>query len=72
MDNMMARFNDDITHSAPKKLLFNRLSASFSDNLVPSKCFSCLITTIEHLPYKNPYQQLPRSAAWARNRRIAA
>ncbi|XP_016968302.1 mitotic spindle assembly checkpoint protein MAD1 [Drosophila biarmipes] len=36
MDNMLARFNDDITHSAPKKLLFNRLSASFSDNLVPT------------------------------------
>jgi len=46
MDNMMARFNDDITHSAPKKLLFNRLSASFSDNLVPSNCFPCLITSI--------------------------
>ncbi|XP_017044705.1 mitotic spindle assembly checkpoint protein MAD1 [Drosophila ficusphila] len=36
MDNMMAQFNDSITHSAPKKLLFNRLSASFSDDLVPS------------------------------------
>ncbi|XP_016974094.2 mitotic spindle assembly checkpoint protein MAD1 isoform X1 [Drosophila rhopaloa] len=34
MDNMMAIFNDSITHSAPKKLLFNRLSTSFCDDLV--------------------------------------
>ncbi|KAH8290169.1 hypothetical protein KR054_000741 [Drosophila jambulina] len=34
MDNMLARFNESITHSAPKKLLFNRLSASFSDDFV--------------------------------------
>uniref|UniRef100_A0A6P4EC07 Mitotic spindle assembly checkpoint protein MAD1 isoform X1 n=1 Tax=Drosophila rhopaloa TaxID=1041015 RepID=A0A6P4EC07_DRORH len=36
MDNMMAIFNDSITHSAPKKLLFNRLSTSFCDDLVVS------------------------------------
>ncbi|XP_017024557.1 mitotic spindle assembly checkpoint protein MAD1 [Drosophila kikkawai] len=36
MDNMLARFNESITHSAPKKLLFNRLSASFSDDFVAS------------------------------------
>ncbi|KAH8260722.1 hypothetical protein KR038_004690 [Drosophila bunnanda] len=36
MDNMLARFNESITHSAPKKLLFNRLSASFSDDFVDS------------------------------------
>ncbi|KAI8038623.1 mitotic spindle assembly checkpoint protein MAD1 [Drosophila gunungcola] len=36
MDNIMAIFNDSITHSAPKKLLFNRLSTSFSDDFVAS------------------------------------
>ncbi|XP_020799254.1 mitotic spindle assembly checkpoint protein MAD1 [Drosophila serrata] len=36
MDNMLARFNESITHSAPKKLLFNRLSTSFSDDFVAS------------------------------------
>lgn len=38
MDNMLARFNESITHSAPKKLLFNRLSTSFSDDFVACKC----------------------------------
>ncbi|XP_030380672.1 mitotic spindle assembly checkpoint protein MAD1 [Scaptodrosophila lebanonensis] len=32
LDNIIARFNDSITHSAPKKLSFNRLSASFNDS----------------------------------------
>ncbi|XP_034651518.1 mitotic spindle assembly checkpoint protein MAD1 [Drosophila subobscura] len=32
LDNMVDQFNDSITHSAPKKLLFNRLSISLSDD----------------------------------------
>ncbi|EDW36037.1 GL16896 [Drosophila persimilis] len=32
LDNMVDHFNDSITHSAPKKLLFNRLSISLSDD----------------------------------------
>ncbi|KAH8321681.1 hypothetical protein KR074_011587 [Drosophila pseudoananassae] len=36
MDNMMAQFNDSVTHSAPKKLLFNRLSTSFTDDFIAS------------------------------------
>ncbi|XP_017123492.1 mitotic spindle assembly checkpoint protein MAD1 [Drosophila elegans] len=36
MDNIMAIFNDSITHSAPKKLVFNRLSTSFGDDFVAS------------------------------------
>jgi len=32
LDNIMARFNDSITHSAPKKLIFDRLSMSFNDD----------------------------------------
>ncbi|KAH8292596.1 hypothetical protein KR018_010165 [Drosophila ironensis] len=35
MDNMMALFNDSVTHSAPKKLIFNRLSNSFADDADP-------------------------------------
>ncbi|KAH8307734.1 hypothetical protein KR044_011751 [Drosophila immigrans] len=34
LDNIMARFNDSITHSAPKKLVFDRLSMSFNDDSV--------------------------------------
>ncbi|XP_023177913.1 mitotic spindle assembly checkpoint protein MAD1 [Drosophila hydei] len=34
LDNIMARFNDSITHSAPKKLSFDRLSMSFSEDSV--------------------------------------
>nr|AAL28532.1 GM14169p [Drosophila melanogaster] len=37
IDDMMDRFNDSITHSAPKKLLFNRLSASFDLGVSPNK-----------------------------------
>ncbi|XP_033155785.1 mitotic spindle assembly checkpoint protein MAD1 [Drosophila mauritiana] len=37
IDDMMDRFNDSITHSAPKKLLFNRLSASFDLGPSPNK-----------------------------------
>ncbi|XP_043663103.1 mitotic spindle assembly checkpoint protein MAD1 [Drosophila teissieri] len=37
IDDMMDRFNDSITHSAPKKLLFNRLSASFDLGASPKK-----------------------------------
>ncbi|XP_034479107.1 mitotic spindle assembly checkpoint protein MAD1 [Drosophila innubila] len=39
LDNIMARFNDSITHSAPKKLIFDRLSMSFNDDsgTVPKK-----------------------------------
>lgn len=33
----MARFNDSITHSAPKKLSFDRLSMSFSEDSVTGK-----------------------------------
>ncbi|EDV36696.1 uncharacterized protein Dana_GF13088 [Drosophila ananassae] len=36
MDNMMAQFNDSVTHSAPKKLLFNRLSTSYTDDFIAS------------------------------------
>lgn len=31
LDNLMSRFNDSITHSAPKKLSFDRLSMSFTE-----------------------------------------
>ncbi|TDG48273.1 hypothetical protein AWZ03_005228 [Drosophila navojoa] len=34
LDNIMARFNDSITHSAPKKLSFDRLSMSFTEDSV--------------------------------------
>ncbi|KAM8714225.1 hypothetical protein ACLKA7_014376 [Drosophila subpalustris] len=40
LDNIMARFNDSITHSAPKKLIFDRLSMSFTEEdsgTVPKK-----------------------------------
>lgn len=39
LDNIMARYNDSITHSAPKKLVFDRLSMSFNDDscTVPKK-----------------------------------
>ncbi|KMY92493.1 mitotic spindle assembly checkpoint protein MAD1 [Drosophila simulans] len=37
IDDMMDRFNDSITHSAPKKLLFNRLSTSFDLGPSPNK-----------------------------------
>ncbi|EDV59388.1 mitotic spindle assembly checkpoint protein MAD1 [Drosophila erecta] len=37
IDDMMDRFNESITHSAPKKLLFNRLSASFDLGASPKK-----------------------------------
>ncbi|EDW02211.1 mitotic spindle assembly checkpoint protein MAD1 [Drosophila grimshawi] len=34
LDNIMERFNDSITHSAPKKLSFDRLSMSFTEDSV--------------------------------------
>lgn len=37
LDNIMARFNDSITHSAPKKLSFDRLSMSFTEDSVTGK-----------------------------------
>ncbi|KAH8407554.1 hypothetical protein KR222_005317 [Zaprionus bogoriensis] len=40
LDNLMTRFNDSITHSAPKKLSFDRLSMSFNEEdsiTVPKK-----------------------------------
>jgi len=37
LDNIMARYNDSITHSAPKKLVFDRLSMSFNDDSCTGK-----------------------------------
>lgn len=39
LDKMLAKFNDSITHSAPKKLNFESLHESFNDSRMGKRVF---------------------------------